>query len=175
MRIVGIDPGLANVGVAVVTAVSGIHIVDSLQVITTKKDGPKKKTWGDDSFDRARQISSALEPIIESASLLVIEAMSFPRSSTAASKMSLCYGVIAALAESTGCDVIQISPKRIKKIVSGSSKAEKDEIQEIVEDYFDVDSSLWVSSTPKYLRNHAYDALAAILAGIKEGLWSPPL
>ena len=55
--------------------------------------------------------------------------MSFPRNASTAGKMSICWGVLAAIAEARGLPIVQASPQALKRAVTGSSSASKDEVE----------------------------------------------
>lgn len=174
MRIVGIDPGFANIGVADVRVLSGLYVLEELAVIRTEKTGLPAR---EDTIKRAQQIALELDRFVRRADVLAIEAMSYPRNASAAAKMAMCYGVIAALAMRHGCEIAQFSPKAAKKAVCGDPGASKEVVQESVQCYFSEAElrDAWKSEVPPSLRNHAYDALSIVIAGKKERSWKQPL
>lgn len=89
MRILGIDPGFASLGLAVWEDGKFLEV----DAIHTKKSS---KAAGLDIFDRAQFIARELEDYM-SVDLVLVETLTHPPSSGAATKLGVSHGVIAAL------------------------------------------------------------------------------
>jgi Holliday junction resolvasome RuvABC endonuclease subunit len=97
--------------------------------------------------------------------VIAIEAMSFPRNASSASKMSLTWGVISALSALWEIPMIQVSPQDIKEAVTGSRKASKALMETTLSKrYPEVLTAL--EDVPMSRREHPYDALGAIVASL---------
>lgn len=180
-RVLGIDPGFASVGFAVVQLEADTTPdVMSMGVIRTEKWKPQKPKKGqkalkqqkpsasEDNLRRAVEIYEHLDGLMRyhEVEALCVESMSFPRNASAASKMAMCWGVIAALSVRFGVPVIQVTPKWIKLSVTGNPKAEKNEVQEALNEILGVleTDGTGIDAVPRSLREHPYDALGAVVA-----------
>lgn len=164
MIALGIDPGLASFGVALVSVeADGIELKNA-EVIRTEKS-PKKRTvlQADDLVRRLREIANVLEDWFPPVDVVCAESMSWPRNASAAAKMASTWGLIVAIAD--GRPLIQASPQRIKRVLTGSASASKGAVAEAVRTRFhNVDDIL--AHVPASKREHAYDAAAAVLASL---------
>jgi Holliday junction resolvasome RuvABC endonuclease subunit len=180
MRILGLDPGFANLGWCVAIyhphetgpSLTGLSVTD-MGCIETKKD-PRKVLVSVDNVRRAQAITWMLRDIIWEASdeepvrlvdAIAIEAMSFPRNASSAAKVSLAWGVISALSALWEIPVIQASPQDIKEAVTDSRKASKALMETTLGERYPEVLKL-LEDTPPSRREHPYDALGAIVASL---------
>jgi crossover junction endodeoxyribonuclease RuvC len=175
MNVLGIDPGFASVGYAVVNISAEYDQVLAMGVIRTEKANKKAKTRAsEDNLVRAKEIAQELATLIDRHHITVIcaETMSFPRSSSVAAKMAMCWGVIATLADRYNIPVTQASPQEIKVAVCGKKSASKQEVQTAIHALFPVTDQRVTNcvrtdilrDVPPSLREHPFDALAAVVA-----------
>jgi Holliday junction resolvasome RuvABC endonuclease subunit len=161
-----VDPGFAAVGWAVVDLDSdGDHLV-SLGVLRTVKSSKKANVLAAaDNFRRAKEIGRALARILleQRCEAICAEAMSFPRSSSVAAKMAMCWGVLAQICEALALPLVQASPKDIKRAATGSAAASKDDVQAALSSRFP-DAVGLVARIPRGLHEHAFDAAGAVVA-----------
>lgn len=167
IRLLGIDPGFSSVGWAIVEhhPDAGVRLV-SLGVMRTKKATRKQNVLAAaDNFRRAQEIGRELGALMLSARVDVVcaEAMSFPRSSSVAAKMAMCWGVLAQLCETLSLPLTQASPQQIKRSVTGNAAASKDDVAAALSLRFP-DTVALVASVPASLHEHAHDAVGAIVA-----------
>lgn len=166
--ILGIDPGLASFGVAVVELLPEGERVLALEVIRTAKSAAKHDVLAAcDNVRRARELAAALESIIRERCPVAIaaESMSFPRSSSVAGKMCLAWGVVSALAEEHGLPVVQASPQQVKAAVVGDKSASKLDVESaLLRRYGNAIEAL--VHVPDGQREHAFDSLAAVVASL---------
>jgi Holliday junction resolvasome RuvABC endonuclease subunit len=162
-RVLGIDPGFASVGVAVVELEPSLEKVLHLAVIRTEKSALKREVRAsDDNLRRARLIYEGLIAMCElhSVRVLCIESMSFPRNAGAASKVAMTWGVIAAIATHLRIPVVQASPQEVKKCVCGSKNASKEEVEAALRKAYSIeDLAEGVLFSQK---EHVFDALAVV-------------
>lgn len=155
--LLGLDPGFASLGYAVVDLLPTPHVV-SFGVFETAKSSKKQHVLStEDNVRRSILISRALRGWATFAPRCVgicAEAMSFPRSSSVAAKMALTWGAIASLSEAANIPILQASPQQVKVSACGVKTATKDEVQAAV------------------LR--LYPEIAAMRAGIVRGQWEHP-
>jgi Holliday junction resolvasome RuvABC endonuclease subunit len=189
VNILGIDPGFASVGYAVVSFEpdhnyvgvmrSGGTQVPVMGTIRTEKSDKKRSVKAsDDNLRRGREIHSALSflmgpkpdthPAIPfkfggeplNIQAVCVESMSFPRSASTAQKIGITWGIISAVSGWFDVPIVQASPQEIKKQVCGAKNASKENVQETLAGRFDIDLVLF----PKTLREHPFDALGAVIA-----------
>lgn len=169
MRVLGIDPGFACVGWAIVELVADAPLsLVSMGVWRTEKAEKRRKVLAsDDNFRRARELARCLGglAVSERVEMICAESMSFPRSSSVAAKMAMCWGAMAHLSEVMSLPVAMATPKEVKRAVTGNAAASKDEVKAAIEKRFGVElvTSL-VASVPKSFQEHPFDAVAAIVA-----------
>jgi Holliday junction resolvasome RuvABC endonuclease subunit len=166
-RVLGLDPGFASMGYALLELhpTGGADVV-GLGVIRTKKSAAKRGVYAaDDNLRRARGLAVSLAELVETHGVVAIcaESMSFPRNASAAGKLSMAWGILAAL---TGADLplVQASPQRIKEALCGRKDASKGDLEfELLKRYGN-DIECLLDEVPASLHEHAYDALGAIAA-----------
>jgi Holliday junction resolvasome RuvABC endonuclease subunit len=121
VHVLGLDPGMSNVG----WSVFRLYRDGSLKFVTagcfSTEKSTKKLNIGstDDNFRRAREVARHLNTIVRDYDVKAIcaEAMSFPRSSSVAAKMAMCWGALALLAEQRDpLPLVQASPRQIKQV-----------------------------------------------------------
>lgn len=166
----GIDPGLANMGYAVLEIGAKSDRVVRMGVICTEKSDKKVNVLAsDDNLRRAREMYSYLWKNVVGAwqiSAMCVEAKSFPRNASAAAKTAISWGLIAALSEHLNIPVCQVSPQAQKKCVAGSKSASKEEVQGALDGIYGQNNlrSIGLEGLPKGKLEHPYDALATIHA-----------
>lgn len=137
MRVIGIDPGFAALGwVEAESELAGLTFT-RVGCIHTMKGIDKSAAR--DLFDRCTDITDCLLGL-NVPGLLCVEAMSYPRNSSSATKLGASHGVIAAVALACfRCEVTMLSPLAARKIVTGLKKpSERDAHYAVVTDYPDL-------------------------------------
>jgi Holliday junction resolvasome RuvABC endonuclease subunit len=163
VSLAGFDPGLANFGWAKVILTRSDILVRGMGVIRTEPENKKRKVLAsDDNVRRARVIARELKGWLPEVSAICAESMSFPRNSSAAAKLGNSWGVVSALSEVYDLPVVQESPQKIKKCVTGNSSAPKDEVRDALIERFACQDFL--KGFPASVHEHAWDALASIVA-----------
>jgi Holliday junction resolvasome RuvABC endonuclease subunit len=164
--VLGLDPGFASFGVAVVELLPDGERVLALEVLRTSKDQAKRHTLAsDDNLRRAGELYRGLSMLMLSLrpAALAAESMSFPRSSSVAGKMCLSWGVVAALAGQFCLPLVQASPQTIKGAVVGDKSASKVDVESaLLRRYGNGIEDLVHVSEGQH--EHAFDALAAVVA-----------
>jgi Holliday junction resolvasome RuvABC endonuclease subunit len=154
----GIDGGLAHMGLAVADVrSSGIRIRWS-GVIETERNGTA--TAADDNVRRAQEVATQLARVIveHDPQVIYAEAMSHPRDARAAAMLSMSWGVVAAVALRFGIPIAAAGPMPLKAALTGNKVAKKDEmIAAVRAQYPEVE---WPRRSD--LHEHQADAVAAI-------------
>ena len=148
-RILGIDPGLASTGWGVIDDIDGdIKYIDH-GVIITKADSPR--------CCRLFFILQCIRAIIEKYNPMeaALETLYFGKNVTSAIPVAEARGVISACIAEKAIPLHEFTPNTIKAGVTGSVKADKKQVQEMVRIILELEK------IPK--PDHAADALAAAI------------
>ncbi|MCL2719790.1 MAG: crossover junction endodeoxyribonuclease RuvC [Treponema sp.] len=151
-RILGIDPGLASTGWGVLDDINGtIKYIDH-GIIITKADCKRA--------DRLFFILQFMRSIIEKykPTEAAIETLYFGKNVSSAIPVAEARGVISAAVAEKGIYLHEFTPNTIKTGVTGTSKADKKQIQQMVK------IILGLEEVPK--PDHAADALGAAICAI---------
>jgi Holliday junction resolvasome RuvABC endonuclease subunit len=167
--IIGIDPGLATCGYAVVRPGSlGEHQVLSLGVFTTKKTKNRKITAAEDNVRRGIELARMIANLSRRSRTkfgpvraLHVEAMSFPRSSSAAAKMTMCWGILIRESLLLEVPLLQASPQRVKLKIVGTIDASKKHVERVLCRRYGTKTRKLLRGIRCGLHEHAFDALAA--------------
>jgi crossover junction endodeoxyribonuclease RuvC len=147
--ILGIDPGLANTGWAVLE--SEEKVVDSGCLVTKSSD---------DSGKRLEFIYSELEKIIKKYKVktISIESLFFAKNVKSALPVAEAIGVIKVCGLKNGCQVRLFTPLQIKMALVGYGRAEKEQVEQMVRQQLKLSEKVNIS--------HESDAMAAALTDI---------
>lgn len=170
IRILGLDPGFANLGWAQVLYDPGSQklTVEAMGVFTTAKSDKKKKVRDtDDNFKRAQELCRFLDNLFAAADAVAAEEMSSPRNSRTVKLLGMTWGVVATLADIYEHPLVQIPVDVLKKTIAHDGRASKDDIIEHVNQAFGEDlAERHLTEVAGGLHEHAYDALAAIMCSL---------
>lgn len=149
MRILGIDPGLANTGWGVIDTNGNKSRPVSFGVITTKKTLSQEK--------RIYTIAEELGKIAlhYEVDICSIEDIFFTKNSVSAISVAKVIGAAIHKLSQLKLDVKIYSPLQIKSLITGYGTADKKQVQEMVK--------LHLGLTERPRPDHAADALAAAL------------
>lgn len=148
-RVLGIDPGLASVGYGIIESKGGVlrHLAHGC--ITTSPGSPS----GLRLLAIHRSILEILREYRPDAA--GIEDLYFFRNVTSALPVAEARGVIKLAFEISGVPLAEFTPNAIKKSVTGTARADKSQVQEMVR------ILLGLETLPS--PDHAADALAAAI------------
>ena len=169
--LLGIDPGLASMGVAVIETTAARPRIVALDVLRTAKS-PRKAgvLQSEDTTERLRALAEALGAICAAhrPSAFCMESFSPPRSASVAAKCGMAVGLVVGLAVELGVPVFQASPQTIRRRLGLPKGASKAEVWDAVENRIGGRpdgarwSSAWNGKQPAAgQQEHAFDALAA--------------
>ena len=149
MRILGIDPGLANVGFGVIEHAGGQSRLIASGCIVTEASVPLA--------DRLKQIHDSLVDVIalHSPEAASIEQLFFCANVKTAISVAQGRGVCILATANAGIAFHEYTPLQIKLAITGSGKAGKAQVQKMVK------ALLNLREAP--VSDHAADALAAAL------------
>lgn len=165
MYVLGLDPGFASIGFAVVRLGQTLEVVKVGVIRTKKSDAKRNVRASEDNLERAKEIAEAIQELLREYDfkLVCAETMSYPRNSAAAAKMAMCWGVLAAVSQQHGLPVAQATPQEVKKAVCNKRDASKEDVQKAVTTLFPSIGGL-LDDTPRSMWEHPHDALAAVVA-----------
>lgn len=163
MVILGLDPGFANLGWALLDCSSAQPWCVAGGVIRTKPDRSVARC--DDNVRRCGDLADAINELHKDHrfAFIAAEAQSWTRHANADRAVAQAWGVIAALSEVHGCPVIQLRPQDVKLKIAGSRSASKGALQNMIEHQVG-NAREMLQPLAKSHQNHASDALAVALA-----------
>lgn len=167
MKVLGIDPGLANMGLCVVELKPRTEEVVFLEVLTTEKSNKKQNILvSSDTFRRCREMAASLNRVLvqQNPSIIAVESMSFPRNASSAAKTAVTWGIIGTLAELYDLPVVQASPQEIKKCLCGKRTASKLDVQAELKLHFPDAFQSFVERYPQSKHEHGFDAVGVVFA-----------
>jgi crossover junction endodeoxyribonuclease RuvC len=152
MIVLGVDPGLSETGYAVLDVGNGRPRVRASGCARSKSNAPVE--------GRVRAIYDELADVLSEwrPEITVLEGLyadyKFPRTAV---MMGHVRGVICLAADQVGARVLELSPAEVKRALTGSGRASKEQIRRAVT------RMLGLRAAPK--SEHVCDALAMALVG----------
>ncbi|HAK47087.1 MAG TPA: crossover junction endodeoxyribonuclease RuvC [Spirochaeta sp.] len=146
-RILGFDPGLANTGWGIIDADASRFKAIAYGTISTPADIPIGERL-DMIFKKSSDIVKKFEP-----ELAGIESLYFTKNVTSAIPVAQAKGILLLSLFHSGIEAEEYTPQQIKQAITGSGRAEKNQVQEMIR------ILLGLKDVPK--PDHAADALGA--------------
>lgn len=152
--VLGVDPGTLATGWGVVRGDGRTLTLVATGVIRTK---PADPLW-----DRLAQIHGVIAGLAAEhrPAALALEQCFVSKNVQSALKLGHARGVIMVAARATGAEVFEYAPSQVKSAVTGSGKAEKHQVAEMIRILLKLD---------KAPPSDASDALAAAICHINQG------
>lgn len=154
--ILGIDPGLANTGWAVLDCRSSIvdRREDGECGFKLIECGCLRTKITDTSADRLNQIYEELEGLIKKYKVeaMAIETLFFAKNAKSAIKVAEAIGVIKVCGERNKIEVMGFTPLQVKMALVGYGRAEKEQVEIMVRNFLNLEENISPS--------HASDAVA---------------
>lgn len=150
--ILGIDPGLANTGWAVLEPVSQPANENSEYRLI--ECGCLRTKITDTSANRLNKIYEELEGLIRryKVEAMAIETLFFAKNAKSAIKVAEAIGVIKICGERNQIEVVGFTPLQVKMALVGYGKAQKEQVEIMVRNFLDLEDNISPS--------HASDAVA---------------
>ncbi len=120
----GVDPGLARVGIGVVRGGAGPAVPLGYECITSSGKGRKAPERLAGIYDRLVALFDRFGP-----DELAVEQLFFARNVTSAMGVAEVRGVVLLAAGIRGLPVAEYTPNQVKLAVTGSGKADKRQVQ----------------------------------------------
>ena len=126
MIVIGIDPGVARLGYGVIQVDKGVPTPLCYGCIQTKA--------GRRQAERLLTIYTEITALLTkySPDFLAIEKLFFTKNVTSAMSVSEVRGVILLAAEQHHITVEEYTPNQIKQAITGSGRADKEQMQEMI-------------------------------------------
>ncbi len=126
MRVLGVDPGTATTGYAVVMEEEGRLQVVTLGVVTTPAKTPLPI--------RLQQIYQDLSEVVEMhrPDAAAVEELFFSRNARTAMSVGHARGVTLLALINAGLPIAEYTPMQVKQAVTGYGNADKHQVQEMV-------------------------------------------
>lgn len=123
--ILGIDPGTARLGYAIIELLEKPSLIDC-GIISTSKD--------DTDAQRLKEIRQDLAEIIKThkPDLASVEKLFFFKNPKTIIPVAQARGVILEVAATHGLEVFEYTPLEMKKTITGNGMAKKDMVSEII-------------------------------------------
>ncbi|MDI6867245.1 crossover junction endodeoxyribonuclease RuvC [Methanoculleus sp.] len=133
ITVVGIDPGLERVGYGVLVR-GDPGDTTSPPSLTAVTYGCIETASGQRRPERIREIYDAVSSVLDEhrPDWIAIEQVFFTRNITSAIAVSEARGVILLAAEQRGIPIAEYTPNQIKQAVTGSGRAGKHQVQEMM-------------------------------------------
>lgn len=137
VRYLGVDPGLNRTGYALLQR--------SARGPVLCEGGLIRSTRGRSLAERVHEISSGLSEVLDEfqpAVLAIEQVFSLVRNPKSAILMAHARGAILAAAVERGIPVVHYTPTQVKRLLTGSGKASKDQIQRAIKTELGLDRLL---------------------------------
>lgn len=172
--VLGVDPGFASFGYAVVRLTQTAEVVTAVNVIRTQRSDKKRNIKAaDDNFRRGQEIAAELYNAVKrfKPRVLTAEAASWPRNASATAKVAMSWGILITLCHQFQLPMVQASPQEIKKTLCGNKSATKESVRRALEDrypgQFDSFKDSYPAKRPPKPNGqweHGFDAVGSVVA-----------
>ncbi|MCU0632757.1 MAG: crossover junction endodeoxyribonuclease RuvC [Methanolinea sp.] len=127
MIVIGIDPGLATVGYGILARQEGRITPLTYSCIRTARAGGGTPERLEKIFDAISVLLDEYAP-----GCMAMEKLFFSRNVTSALGVAEVRGVIMLAARKRGIPVVEYTPNQVKQAVTGSGRADKRQVQEMI-------------------------------------------
>lgn len=135
MRILGIDPGLATIGLGLIESANGQNVT-AIEWLTIETSS------ADTLSTRLAEIAKDLGEYIREAQpeLVVVEKLYFATNEKTAIDVAHARGVILAAVASARIPVLEPTPPQLKSCITGDGRADKKQMEKMIVTLFHLDS-----------------------------------
>jgi Holliday junction resolvasome RuvABC endonuclease subunit len=170
ITIAGIDPALANFGLAKVEydLETDTFSPIAIKLVQTEKRTGKTVRQNSDDIRRASELCSGMHDWIKDCHVVFAEIPTGSQSARGAFSNGTCLGILASIGKSTGYSgrLIQVLPHEVKLAAVGSKHASKSEMIEWGYELYPELDWFMHRGKPQNKNEHMADALASIHAGL---------
>jgi len=152
MRLIGIDPGFARVGYAVIDQIGGQQKLVDYGCLETKKDLSLSR--------RLLLIADGLRDLIKKyqPQLAAVEKLFFFKNLKTAIDVAQARGAILLTLEEAKLPIVELTPLQVKQALTGYGRADKQQLARLLQ--------LILKLPAKIKQDDASDAVAIALAGL---------
>ncbi len=158
MRIIGIDPGVAITGYGVVDEVNGSFLRADSGCIRTSQDLPPAARL-EQIFHRIMTLIGDFKP-----QAIALEKLFFNKNTRTALQVGEARGIVMLAAALSKVELFEYTPLQVKQAVAGYGRAEKGQVQRMVE--------LLLQLPQKPAADDEADALAVALCHLQHRRWN---
>lgn len=166
--VLGLDPGFASLGWALVRLTPHHEEPLACGVIRTRKGYRKGETLASsDLHRRGRELAGILALIMRREAIVAIcaESLSFVRSAKTMQQVGRAWGLIDAFATATDLPLVECSPVELKVAVCNDPTASKADVEKALRKrYPHAPWAEMLTDVTGAQREHAFDALGAVVA-----------
>ena len=125
--VLGVDPGVAKLGLAVVAREGRRPILIWADTVTTRAGTPEAR--------RLKVLAEAVREAIatQRPASVAVERIAFNRNQVSALTVARATGVVMVVAAEAGLDVEEYSPTEVKSAVTGAGNADKRQVRDALE------------------------------------------
>jgi crossover junction endodeoxyribonuclease RuvC len=133
MKILGIDPGTATTGFAVIEKIAGKVTALDFGIISTR---PKIS-----AAERLLEIAENIAELLAThhPEIVAVELLFFCKNQTTAIAVAQSRGAVLAEVARFGAIVVELTPLQVKMAATGSGRADKKQVQKMVQKIFALD------------------------------------
>ena len=150
MILIGIDPGIVNIGYCVFDTDNN-KIISTGEITATQTDDPDKLVH---IYLEYQKLLLTYSPDV-----LIYEAPVFLGRGNNGERLNRAIGIFEVLSRLSSMSIFSYTPKHIKLIVTGTGKADKITIANSVNQY--------LGTTTKFTSSHSADATAIVITYLK--------
>lgn len=136
-RLLGVDPGLQRTGYALVERTVRGPVLREGGVVRSEKNGSLAR--------RVHEIASGLREVLEEfrpQAMAIEQVFSLGRNPKTALLMAHVRGAILAVVAEREIPIVHFTPRQIKRLLTGSGKASKEQVQRAIQREFGLDRLL---------------------------------
>ncbi|MSR87403.1 crossover junction endodeoxyribonuclease RuvC [Candidatus Peribacteria bacterium] len=161
MRIIGIDPGLARIGIGIVEA-ENVHRIHPVEWLTIETKA------GIATPERLREIHDDLAALVKDIKpdLAVVERLFFETNVKTAMDVAQARGVILLTLGEHGIRTVEPTPLQLKSCITGDGKADKRQMQDMLMRILSLTNMPTPDDAADALALAVYGALAQVPAHI---------
>jgi Holliday junction resolvasome RuvABC endonuclease subunit len=174
LRVMGVDPGFASMGVTVLEAHAGRVQVISAEVLRTKKATKKALRDMRVSADDQRRLRAFWVPLHHTIKAFKPQGLAVEtyapqrgRGGGNAWKVAMAYGLVHGVGLAHGLAIMSFQPADLKRTFPGKLSASKEEVATILFDQVD-GLEVYLQQLPSGQHEHVTDAAGHALLGLFE-------
>ena len=165
-RVIGIDPAFRALGWCCVEIDSHTERIESVGLVRTEKAKSQKVLVAEDNHECSRTLTNAVYGAIQAYKPHVIcaESLVGSRSAKACTMQGMAWGIVSAVTTIADVPVVQVSPQKVKKVLTGYQTATKQEVEEAVCSRYPRLREIVNDINPPSQREHVFDAVGVVIS-----------